>query len=107
MEVNIGNSFHNGKKGEEMTDEEITEFVNLVEKTWLENIVARKYLREHCNITDPVRLLYDEIKKIPQNSPLYRYFAPVRQAIGQGLQDTEYFEKLHKAILEFSKQPKG
>jgi hypothetical protein len=90
-----------------MTDEEITEFANLVEETWLENIAARKYLREHCNITDPVKVLSEEIKKIPQDSQFYRYFAPIRQAIARGLHDTEYVDKLGKAILEFSKQSKG
>jgi hypothetical protein len=90
-----------------MTDEEITKFSNLVEEMLLENIVARNYLREHCNIADPVKLLSEEIKKIPQDSPLYRFFAPVRQAIARGLRDTGYFDELRKAILEFSKQSKG
>ena len=88
-----------------MTDKEITEFVNLIEEAWLENIVARKYIREHCNIADPVTFLSEEVKKLPQDSLFHRHFFPIRQAIGQGLQDTEYFDKLRKVILELSKQP--
>jgi hypothetical protein len=90
-----------------MTNEEISEFVNLVEQTWLESMVARNYLRNHCGVTDPANFLSEEVRKIPPNSPIYRYFAPVRQAISQGLRDTELFSKLHTAFLELGKQPKG
>jgi hypothetical protein len=89
-----------------MTDEEITKFTNLVEEMLLENIVARNYLRKHYDVADPVKLLSEEIKKIPQNSPLYRCFAPIREATSQGLRDTEYFSKLNRAILELAKQSK-
>jgi hypothetical protein len=83
-----------------MTDEEIIEFVNLVEKTWLENLIARNYLKDHCGISDPTEFLKAELQKIPPDALVHSLFAPVRQAIGQGLQDTESFERLRKVLLE-------
>ena len=86
-----------------MTDEQIIEFVNLVEKTWLENLVAKKYLKDNCEIPDPTEFFNKELAKIPPDALVYRFFAPIRRAIGQGLQDTESLEKLCKALLESAK----
>ena len=44
-----------------MTDTEIIEFTDLVEKTWLANPVAREYLIKHCNVFDPAHLLSEEV----------------------------------------------
>jgi len=88
-----------------MTDAEIRDFVNHIEKMWLENYVAKRYLKNNCNIVDPTKFLAAEIEKIPKHAPLYSMFHKVRQAIGQGLQDTESFETLRKAVLESAKTP--
>jgi hypothetical protein len=90
-----------------MNDKEITEFVNLIEETWLENMVARNYLKSNCGISNPTEFLQKEMEKIPQDALARRLFAPVKQALGQGLQDTESLARLYKALLEFSKTLKG
>ena len=87
-----------------MTDTEIIEFTDLVEKTWLENLVAREYLKKHCNVFDPANLLSEEIKKLPSDAFAYRVFAPVRQAIGQMFSDSQLFEELHKSLLELARK---
>lgn len=83
-----------------MTDEEIVVFVDQLEKLWIENYVAKRYLKNNCGIADPEDLLTQEAAKIPRQAGLYRLFEPARQAIGQGLQDSELFEKLRQALLK-------
>lgn len=83
-----------------MTDQEIIDFVNQIEKLWLENYAAKKYLAAECGIADPTDFLAKKVEKIPRQAGLYRMFEPVRQAIGQGLQDSESFERLRQALLK-------
>ena len=83
-----------------MTDEEIIVFVNQIEKLWIENYAARKYLKNNCGIRNPEDFLMKEAAKIPRQAGLYLLFEPARQAIGQGLQDSESFERLRQALLK-------
>jgi len=83
-----------------MTEGEINVFVDYIEKLWLENSIAKKYLKNTCGILNPTEFFNEEISKIPKDDLVYRVFAPVRQKIGQGLQDTASFESLPKVILE-------
>jgi len=85
-----------------MTDKEINEFVDQIERLFLENCVARQYLQDHCNVSDPGQLLNERVAKIPATAPVRLLIRPVRQVIGQGLQDTQSFERLQQAAKEFA-----
>jgi hypothetical protein len=92
------------KREAAMTEEQITEFVDQIEAMWLENFAAKKYLKYSCGFRDPADFLEKEIQRIPKKALLHHFFAPVRKAIGQGLEETELFETLQKVLAKPLKQ---
>lgn len=87
-----------------MDFKERQEFIDAIENLWLENHVAREYLRTECKIADPDTLLKTRVAKIPADALAHEIFQPVRQVIGQSLQDSEVLQALLKVLQEASKK---
>lgn len=85
-----------------LTDTEINKIVDHIESLWLENCAAKRYLRTH-GIANPTQFLAQEVKNIPAEALERIWFRPIRQAIGQGLQDSQSFAKLQIAVQELVK----
>jgi len=90
-----------------MTHEEILKLVDQLERLWVENYVAREYLKTHCNIADPRTFLASEAAKIPRQAGLYRMFEPYRLTIGKGLHNAQVLEKLLQSLQERIELPQG
>lgn len=86
-----------------MTQQEINGILDGLENLWFQNLAAKLYLKEQCGVSDPDLLLQEQVSKIPPNAFGHQVFAPVRQVIGQSLQDSVVLQALLKALEEFSK----
>jgi hypothetical protein len=86
-----------------MTNKEIEEFLNLLEESWLENRIAKRYLK-NSGIENPTKFLAKEIESAPDLADLRERFAPIREKLSLNLQNAQMTETVYKLLLQILKQ---